>query len=166
MTRIVGPLLLIAAAPLALAGNWPQWRGPTGDGISKETNLPTKWDDNENVAWKLPLPGPSGATPIVWGDRIFVLTAIKTDRKATATELPKPDPRFERKTEPPAHFYKFVVLCYDRTTVGTGSEPRLAKLSYSSRSAASTRASIRSTSPGTPPLQLSYSALFRQRTAT
>lgn len=63
---------------------------------------------------KAELPGRGSATPIVWGDRVFVLTAIKTDRKAKPEELPKADPKFDVKTEPPTNFYKFVVLCFDR----------------------------------------------------
>lgn len=65
-------LCLLALSPAARADNWPQWRGPNGDGISKETNLPTKWGTDENIAWKLPLPGMGGSTPIVWGDRLFL----------------------------------------------------------------------------------------------
>jgi outer membrane protein assembly factor BamB len=53
---------------------------------------------------------------VVWGDRIFVMTAVKTDRIATASEMPKPDPRFDVKTDPPRNFYKFLVLCLDRNT--------------------------------------------------
>jgi outer membrane protein assembly factor BamB len=64
--------LLVAAAGLAAADNWPQWRGPAGDGVSRETGLPTRWSEKENVAWKLPLPGQGGATPVVWGDRLFL----------------------------------------------------------------------------------------------
>jgi outer membrane protein assembly factor BamB len=63
---------LAPVPPQPPGGNWPQWRGPDGDGISKEKNLPTKWGADENVAWKLPLPGVSGGTPVVWGDRIFL----------------------------------------------------------------------------------------------
>src|SRR5262249_28268482 len=55
-----------------LADNWPQWRGPTNDGICKETNLPAEWSDAKNVVWKLPMPGQAGSTPIIWGDRIFL----------------------------------------------------------------------------------------------
>ena len=55
--------------------NWPQWRGPSANGISAETNLPVKWTTTENIAWKLPLPAWSGSTPIVWGDRIFLNVA-------------------------------------------------------------------------------------------
>jgi outer membrane protein assembly factor BamB len=65
-------VLLLSLAGAARAENWPQWRGPGGDGVSKETNLPTEWSSTKNVAWKLPLPGQAGATPIVWGERIFL----------------------------------------------------------------------------------------------
>jgi outer membrane protein assembly factor BamB len=60
------------------ADNWPQWRGPRGDSICDEIGLPTQWSDTENVKWRLPLPGPAGATPVVWEDRIF-LTSIEGD---------------------------------------------------------------------------------------
>jgi outer membrane protein assembly factor BamB len=57
------------------ADNWPQWRGPQLNGVSSETNLPVKWTVDVNIAWKLPLPEWSGATPIVWGDYIFLNVA-------------------------------------------------------------------------------------------
>ena len=59
--------------PLAVWGeNWPQWRGPTNDGISGETNLSVRWSKSENVAWKTPLKGLGTSTPIVWEDRVFL----------------------------------------------------------------------------------------------
>lgn len=64
-------LLLWAAA--ARADNWPQWRGPTLDGVSAEKNLPTRFDA-KTLVWKAPLPGMGGSTPIVWGDKIFLTT--------------------------------------------------------------------------------------------
>ena len=73
MRRIVVCLLVVSLA--ALAENWPQWRGPELNGISHETSLPVKWGPDENIAWKLPLPSWSGATPIIWGDRIFLNVA-------------------------------------------------------------------------------------------
>jgi outer membrane protein assembly factor BamB len=54
------------------AENWAQWRGPHFNGSSEETGLPSKWSKTENIAWTTPLPGSSGATPCVWGDRVFV----------------------------------------------------------------------------------------------
>lgn len=68
--------LKIAAASLILAlsahaDNWPQWRGPNFNGTSNETGLPATWT-KESAKWATPLPGPSGATPAVWEDTIFV----------------------------------------------------------------------------------------------
>src|SRR5262249_26334769 len=77
---------------------------------------PVTWDEKTNVKWKVDLPGRGSASPIVWGDRVFVLTAVKTDRMATPADLPKPDPRFEKKTNAPTNFYQFVVLCFDPET--------------------------------------------------
>ena len=54
------------------AEHWPQWRGPMLNGISAEKNLPVKWTTTENVTWKLAMPERSGATPIVWGDHVFL----------------------------------------------------------------------------------------------
>jgi outer membrane protein assembly factor BamB len=71
-------LLLALAAP-AWSENWPQWRGPTNDGISRETNPPTEWSDTKNVVWKLPLPGMGGSTPALWGERIFLTCADGND---------------------------------------------------------------------------------------
>ena len=58
-----------------LADNWPQWRGANGTGVSNEQSLPTKWSSKENIAWRTPMPGQGGATPAVWGDRLFVTSA-------------------------------------------------------------------------------------------
>lgn len=69
-------LMLIAPATTAFAENWPQWRGAKHDGISTEKDLPTKWSKTEGMLWRLPLPGPAGATPAVWEDRIF-LTSVE-----------------------------------------------------------------------------------------
>ena len=70
--RLLLPLL---ATSFLTAENWPQWRGPGLDGVSHESNLPVKWSANENITWKLDLPAWSGATPIIWGDYIFLNVA-------------------------------------------------------------------------------------------
>ncbi len=56
----------------ARAGDWPQWRGPAGNSTSDETGLPTHWSENENIAWKTPLPEWGTSTPAIFGDAIFV----------------------------------------------------------------------------------------------
>ena len=70
---------LLAALSLTLAAraeNWPQWRGPAFNGSSPEKDLPETWT-KETVKWSAPLPGPSGATPVVWGDSVFVTSPDK-----------------------------------------------------------------------------------------
>ena len=69
----------VAAASLAQAENWPQFRGPHHNGTSSEKNLPAKWSRTDNVAWVADLPGASAATPAVWGDVVF---ASSTDAEA------------------------------------------------------------------------------------
>lgn len=70
---------LLVLASITHADDWPQWRGPTNDGISKETGLPASFSDTKNVAWKLSLPGKGSSTPIIWKDRIFLTAAEKDD---------------------------------------------------------------------------------------
>ena len=74
-------LLVILVLPglVVLAGDWPQWRGPEFDGTSSETGLPTRWTTTENIAWKLAMPDRSGATPIIWGEKIFLNVAEGDD---------------------------------------------------------------------------------------
>lgn len=72
--KLITTAIALLAAP-ALFGNWPQWRGPSLDGTSAETNLPLKWSSRENITWKLPMPAWSGSTPILWGDHIFLNVA-------------------------------------------------------------------------------------------
>lgn len=74
---LIGPLIGPVAAT-ASAENWPQWRGPQGNGVSGESAAPVTWSQKENVAWRAPLPGPAGATPVIWGERIFV-TSVDGD---------------------------------------------------------------------------------------
>lgn len=73
---LLGSLLFCNAA---YADNWPQWRGAHGEGISSEKNIPINWSDKENVAWRTPMPGQAGATPCVWGERIFTTSSEGDD---------------------------------------------------------------------------------------
>jgi len=80
LRRAIRIIYLAALAIFSVAAeNWPQWRGPGLNGISNEKDLPVRWTRDENVAWKLALPSWSGATPIIWGDRIFLNVAEKED---------------------------------------------------------------------------------------
>ncbi len=96
------PLVRIAAAcflaavtfsltTTARADNWPAWRGPTGQGVSTEKNLPTKWSATENVKWKIELPDSGNSTPIVWGDKIFLTQATDKGKKRSLYCLDRKD---------------------------------------------------------------------------
>jgi hypothetical protein len=71
-----GLLALICAASLARGEDWPCWRGPRGDGSSHEAGIPTRWSGSENIAWKTAIPGLGHASPIVWHDRVFLISCI------------------------------------------------------------------------------------------
>jgi outer membrane protein assembly factor BamB len=64
--------MVLAVAVSAQASDWPQWRGPYFNGSTDEEGLPSKWSKTENIAWSADLPGAAAATPIVWGDRVFL----------------------------------------------------------------------------------------------
>jgi outer membrane protein assembly factor BamB len=64
------------APMMALASDWPQWRGLSGDGISAEKNLPIRWSRTESIAWRVPLAGFGTSTPVIWGDHVFLTSQI------------------------------------------------------------------------------------------
>lgn len=73
--RIARAVCVLALIPLAVrAENWGQWRGPNQNGVGMAENLPTTWSLTKNLIWKTELPSWSGSTPIVWGDRVFVVS--------------------------------------------------------------------------------------------
>lgn len=73
---IVGTLLAVG---ICRADNWPQWRGPRGDGVSEEKGLPIQWSETQNVLWKCPLPGEGASTPAIWNTSLFVTCQQKED---------------------------------------------------------------------------------------
>jgi outer membrane protein assembly factor BamB len=90
---VLAQLLALAGGRLAWAGNWPQWRGPTGDSVSPETGLPLTWGDKSGLLWTCPLPGEGASTPAVWGDAVFVtaqhgkeLVLLKVDARKGRVE--------------------------------------------------------------------------------
>ena len=69
-------VVILILCSLVLSDNWPQWRGPRGQGVSEEKNLPVEWSPTKNIKWKTPVPGRGHSSPIVWGNRLFLTTAI------------------------------------------------------------------------------------------
>ncbi len=96
--------------------NWPHWRGPLATGEAPRGQPPLRWDTKTNIAWKKAIPGKGAATPIVWGDQVFVVTAVDTGKQAEAKDVPKPNPRLEKKTQPPDTYHQFIVMALDRKT--------------------------------------------------
>jgi outer membrane protein assembly factor BamB len=78
----LGILAASLTSATLLADNWPQWRGPELNGVSRERGLATKWTQTDNVIWRLPLPTRSGATPIIWNDTIFLNVALEPTQGA------------------------------------------------------------------------------------
>lgn len=130
-----GPTCVRADDPSSKAGfskavdSWPQWRGPESNGVAPHADPPIKWDGKTNIKWKLPIAGQGKATPIVWGNRVFVLTAIKTDRKpekktTSDAAFPQQDERRRGRRgrggrrrfggRNPENVYQFNVVCVDR----------------------------------------------------
>lgn len=95
------------------SGNWPQWRGPSGTGVSVDADPPTEWSESKNVRWKTRIPGRGHGTPIVWDDRVFLTTAIATGEKFSPRPSGRPGAHDNLPVES-AH--QFVVMAIDRTS--------------------------------------------------
>lgn len=120
-----GILLIVAftssTAAAAGSSNWPQWRGPDGQGVSTETGLPSEWSGTKNVKWKTPLEGRGHSSPIVWGKKIFLTTALDGET------IPGRTPGVTHKMPDGSDFvhpdavganlkHTFKVVCLDRET--------------------------------------------------
>lgn len=70
------------------AENWANWRGPNYDGTSSTANPPTQWSEEKNLKWKVEIPGSGSSTPVIWGDKVFLLTAVPvaSEKKEEAAE--------------------------------------------------------------------------------
>ena len=85
--ELVGPYLLRAAEVATdFDRNWPRWRGPAETGVAPHAKPPVEWSETKNVRWKVAVPGEGSASPIVWGDRVFVTSAIDTGKPPAAAE--------------------------------------------------------------------------------
>lgn len=105
-------MLPLAIAPLMAQTPaeryWPQWRGPYATGVSKTADPPIEWNETKNVRWKVEIPGRGSGTPVIWGNRLFVLSAIP----AVANGARSHEPRGGGARVP----HRFVVMALDRST--------------------------------------------------
>ena len=125
-------LVSVFTATVAFA-NWPAWRGPLANGTAPDADPPLEWSDTKNVKWKVKIPGSGSASPVVWGHRVFVLTAVKPETPPTATPRPAAavaeatpgpgGPGGERRrgggggrSDRPTEKFQFTILCLDRAT--------------------------------------------------
>lgn len=100
--------IVLLATPIIAAENWPQWRGPKGNGVVPgASNLPVKWSETENVLWKVPMPAWSGSTPAVWGDRIFLASPERNE-----SPQPTQEGRRGRTTRDPGG-ENLLLICYN-----------------------------------------------------
>ena len=114
-TRVVVAALLLVLTTLVLNAsvgdpkNWAQWRGPEMTGVSRTAKPPIEWSETKNLKWKVEIPGRGSSSPIVWNDRIFLLTAIPVGVTGPAQHEP-------RGALPKRGVHQFKVLALDRNT--------------------------------------------------
>src|ERR1700704_5594764 len=80
------PILCVLVWTSLRAEEWPQFRGPSGQGHSSEAGLPVSWSESQNVVWKTPVPGSGWSSPVVAGGRVWLTTAVK-DKGASLRAL-------------------------------------------------------------------------------
>jgi len=109
-------LILTVANAESIADNWHQFRGPENNGVSRTATPPLNWSEKGNLRWKARLEGAGVSSPIVWGEKVFLLTARNTGKVDPA--LPKPEDQPERVfgIKHPNTSYEMVVLCFDRNS--------------------------------------------------
>src|SRR5687767_1916939 len=107
-------VLVASSVVLAADDNWPQFRGPAASGISP-TAGPVEWDvkTSKNVRWKTAVPGLGHASPVVWGDRIFLTTAVPVEG---GDESLKTGLYGDIGSVNDAAAYRWLVLCFDKST--------------------------------------------------
>jgi outer membrane protein assembly factor BamB len=141
---VIATMFINSSGAFARA-SWPQWRGPSGQGISEEKNLPATWSTTKNIKWKTAIAGRGHSSPIVWGNRIFLTTAIEGELVpgAKAVKHMDGDKEYVHPDSVGAdHKHAFKVICLSRETgkilweqtafEGTPYDDRHRKSSYAS----------------------------------
>jgi outer membrane protein assembly factor BamB len=126
-------VVMVVGSASSDPAHWPQWRGPFFNGVAR-TAAPVEFSDTKNIKWKLEIPGRGFSTPVIWGDRIFLTTAVPTGKVAQPAPPPEQaqNPTAQNPTENPGggrrqgrgpgggsgagEEQKFVVMCLDKKT--------------------------------------------------
>ena len=110
---VLSAFLLLSSVPVAqnpeATRYWPQWRGPHANGVSLTANPPLEWSETKNIRWKVEIPGRGSSSPVVWGDRLFVTTAVPVGVTGDAQHA-------SRGGLQPRGVHRFVVMAIDRKT--------------------------------------------------
>lgn len=122
MSRLYVMTFAVAFVSVAMGADdradWPQWRGPAGSGYAPGSNPPVRWDDTTNIRWKTALPGRGASTPVVWGDTIFVTSAVETGQPADADAMKKAEDGMgewmKKDAHRPRQTMEFVVVALNR----------------------------------------------------
>ena len=111
LIAVFGAVLLTSAAAAqesAPEQYWGQWRGPESSGVSRTANPPLEWSETQNIRWKIEIPGRGSGSPVVWGDKVFLLTAIPVGVDEPASHDPRGGLR-------PRGVHRFVVMAFNRS---------------------------------------------------
>ncbi len=129
-------LLLISGeftSTSAETSNWPEWRGPTANGYAPSGNPPVEWSESKNVKWKKPIPGKGHSSPVIWGDRLFLMTAVALETEGEGVQESNPPapqgfPQERRRgggrggrggfgrQEAPSQVHAFLTICMNKNT--------------------------------------------------
>lgn len=101
----------VLSFPVDAQDNWGHWRGPIGNSVALNATPPTQWSDSQNVKWKVAIPGKGSGSPVVWEDKVFVVTAVSK----AAEQRPANQQRRRRGGTPPTET-SFEVMCFERET--------------------------------------------------
>src|SRR5689334_3813229 len=85
--RLLFALSVVTPVVRAASTDWPEFRGPTGQGVSTAANVPTHWSDSQNIAWRTELPGTGWSSPVLADGRVYLTAAVKDARNRNATTL-------------------------------------------------------------------------------
>ena len=113
LTTTLGAALVataFAAPDQAAERFWPQWRGPHATGVSRHATPPVEWSETKNVRWKVEIPGRGSSSPVVWGDHLFLLSAVPVG-------VVGPGSHQSRSAIQPRDVHRYTVLAIDRRTV-------------------------------------------------
>ncbi|MEZ6130951.1 MAG: PQQ-binding-like beta-propeller repeat protein [Planctomycetaceae bacterium] len=119
-------MVTLSLPHITLADNWTHWRGDHGNGVSETATPPTEWSDTKNVKWKVPIPGQGSGTPVIWEDRVYVVSGVTSADENSDTQRsqsggqgnsrPGGRSRGGRGGVGSLSTLQFTVFCFDRQT--------------------------------------------------